>query len=175
MAKNSTRTPAPKSSLQVVVDDPRDREGKFRIVGGSKSDVWNNEVLNQVWGSLWLKGADEVETTRRINAATAALVGIAPRDELEAMMAAQLLAGHHAAMECFRRAMIPDQPFEGRKEALNQANKLSRTWATLLESLNRHRGKGQQRVTVEHVHVNAGGQAVVGSLQTGGGGGDEKL
>jgi hypothetical protein len=44
---------------------------------------------------------------------------------------------------------------------LNQANKLSRTYAVLLDALNRHRGKGQQKVTVEHVHVHAGGQAVV--------------
>jgi hypothetical protein len=36
--------------------------------------------------------------------------------------------------------------------------------------LNRHRGKGQQRVTVEHVHVHAGGQAVVGNVETSGGG-----
>ena len=49
---------------------------------------------------------------------------------------------------------------------MNQANKLSRTWATLLEALNRHRGKGQQKVTVEHVHVHAGGQAVVGMVET---------
>jgi hypothetical protein len=42
--------------------------------------------------------------------------------------------------------------------------------ATLLEALNRHRGKGQQKVTVEHVHVHAGGQAVVGMVETPGGG-----
>jgi hypothetical protein len=35
---------------------------------------------------------------------------------------------------------------------------------------NRHRGKGQQKVTVEHVHVHAGGQAVVGMVETPGGG-----
>jgi hypothetical protein len=41
----------------------------------------------------------------------------------------------------------------------------------LLEALNRHRGKGgQQKVTVEHVHVHAGGQAVVGMVETPGGG-----
>jgi hypothetical protein len=33
-------------------------------------------------------------------------------------------------------------------------------------ALNRHRGKGgQQKVTVEHVHVHAGGQAVVGVVE----------
>ena len=52
-----------------------------------------------------------------------------------------------------------DRAVVGRRENLNQANKLSRTFATLLEALNRHRGKGQQKVTVEHVHVHAGGQA----------------
>jgi len=39
----------------------------------------------------------------------------------------------------------------------------------LLEALNRHRGKGQQKVTVEHVHVHEGGQAMVGNVQTRGG------
>lgn len=83
------------------------------------------------------------------------------------MMAAQLIAAHNAAMECYRRAMHSEQTFEGRRENLAQANKLSHTYATLLEALNRHRGKGQQKVTVKHVH--SGGQAVVGVVQTPGG------
>ena len=73
-------------------------------------------------------------------------------------------------MECYRRAMLREQTFEGHRENLSQANKLSRTYAVLLDALNRHRGKGQQKVTVEHVHVHAGGQAVVGSIETPGGG-----
>src|SRR5215469_8252164 len=59
-------------------------------------------------------------------------------------------------MECYRRAMLPEQTFEGRHENLNQANKLSRTFAALIEALDRHRGKGQQRITVEHVNVHPG-------------------
>jgi hypothetical protein len=61
--------------------------------------------------------------------------------------------------------MIDEQTFEGRQENLNQANTLSRTWATLLNARNNHRGKDQQRVTVEHVQVHAGGQAVVGTIE----------
>jgi hypothetical protein len=91
------------------------------------------------------------------------------------MMAAQLIAAHNAAMECYRRAMIGEQTFEGRRENLAQANKLSRTYATLLEALNRHRGKGQQKIAVEHVHVHSGGQAVVGILETRGGGDRPRL
>jgi hypothetical protein len=37
----------------------------------------------------------------------------------------------------------------------------------LLEALNRHSGKGQQQVWVEHVHVHQGGQAIVGAVQGG--------
>jgi hypothetical protein len=40
----------------------------------------------------------------------------------------------------------------------------------LLDALNRHRGKGQQKITVEHVHVHSGGQAVVGIVEAPGGG-----
>lgn len=113
----------------------------------------------------------DLETQQRqFSATVAALVGIAPKDELEGMMAAQLIAAHNAAMENYRRAMISEQTFDGRRENLAQATKLSRTYATLLEVLNRHRGKGQQKVTVEHVHVHAGGQAVVGMVDAPGGG-----
>ena len=64
--------------------------------------------------------------------------GIAPRDECEGMIAAQLVAYHHGSMERYRRAMLTEQTFEGWRENLNQANKLSRTYAALLDTLNRH-------------------------------------
>jgi hypothetical protein len=72
----------------------------------------------------------------------AAMIGIKPSDEIEGMLAAQMVATHNAAMECFRRAMLREQSFEGRRENLTQANKLTRSCAMLLEALNRHRGKG---------------------------------
>jgi hypothetical protein len=56
-----------------------------------------------------------------------------------------------------------------------QAGKLSCTFAMLLEALNRHRGKGQQKMTVEHVHVHSGGQAVVGMVGTSGAGDNAKI
>jgi hypothetical protein len=150
-------------------NDPEDKKGELKSIGGSMSDNWNNTLATQAVHSLWLKHSDDETMNRKLAAAVAALQGIGPRDELEGMMAAQLLAAHSAAMECYRRAMIPDQTFEGRNQNLNYANKLSRTWATLLNALNKHRGKGQQKFTVEHVHVHAGGQAVVGTVERPGG------
>jgi hypothetical protein len=159
----------------VVVDDPEDRKGALRTIGGSQSDHWNNTLAKQTVQALWIKNSNEEERGRQLSATVAGLAGIGPKDELEGMMAAQLIAAHNAAMECYRRAMIGDQTFEGRRENLNQANKLSRTWVTLLDALNKHRGKGQQKVTVEHVHVHAGGQAVVGTVERQGGGGQPKM
>jgi hypothetical protein len=153
-----------------VTNNPDDCKGALKDVGGSQSDHWNNTLANQAVQTLWMKNSDAETRDKQFSATIAALLGIGPRDELEGMMAAQLIAAHNAAMECYRRAMLGEQTFEGRRENLSQANKLSRTYAALIEALNRHRGKGQQKVTVEHVHVHAGGQAVVGVVGAPGGG-----
>jgi hypothetical protein len=55
----------------------------------------------------------------------------------------------------YRRAVIKEQTFEGRRE--NQASTLSRTCATL-EALNHHRGKRQRKVTVEHAMYTPAGR-----------------
>lgn len=57
-----------------------------------------------------------------------------------------------------------DLTFEGRNLNLMHASKLLTIYARQMDALNKHRGKGQQKVTVEHVHVEAGGQAVVGHV-----------
>jgi hypothetical protein len=157
----------------VVVNHPDDLKGTLKLIGGSRSDRWNNILANQAVETLWLKNSDKAAHDQQYGATVAALVGIRPRDELEGMLAAQLLAAHNAAMECYRRAMIGEQTFEGRRENLSQANKLSRTYAVLLDALNRHRGKGQQKVTVEHVHVHQGGQAIVGAVNSAGKGSEK--
>ncbi len=159
---------------KVVLGDPQDNRGKFKAIGGSQSDRWNHTLVTQALNALWLKYSDNVTRDKQFSATAAALQGIGPKDELEGMMAAQLLAAHNAAMECYRRAMIGEQTLQGRSENLNQAIKLSRTWTTLLEALNKHRGKGGQKVTVEHVHVNAGGQAMVGAIKASGNGKRER-
>jgi hypothetical protein len=142
---------------------------RLTYIGGSKFDAWNGTLANQALASGWYGDNPDADRTHKQHLALLSfLAGIEPKDELEGMLAAQLLASHNAAMECYRRAMIAEQTFEGRKENLAQANKLSRTYVTLLEALNRHRGKGQQKVTVEHVHVHEGGQAIVGNVEGGG-------
>jgi len=168
--KPTNRSAKRASTTVVKVSADPQESAQLRHLGGSNSDDWNNLLANQAIQALWVKNSDVVTRDRQLSATVAALVGIGPKDELEGMLAAQLLAVHNAAMECYRRAMIGEQTFDGRRESLSQANKLSRSYATLLEALNRHRGKGQQKVTVEHVHVHQGGQAIVGAVTRAGGG-----
>jgi hypothetical protein len=99
--------------------------------------------------------------------------GVQPRDELEAMLAVQMGAIHQATMMMARRlnhvSNLPQQ--DAAERALN---KLARTYALQMEALKRYRTGGQQKVTVEHVTVNAGGQAIVGAVAHGGRGSNGK-
>src|SRR5215471_3794421 len=72
--------------------------------------------------------------------------------------------------------MSSDQTTDGVTIGVKRATALFRTFAAQMETLLRYRGGGKQIVTVQHVQVDAGGQAIVGTVnhsssQTGGGGG----
>jgi hypothetical protein len=170
-----TRKVVTRRQVETVVTEDAAREPPaLQRLGGSQSDSWNNVLANQVIRTLWLNKSDEQARDQQLSAAVAGLIGIGPKDELEGMIAAQLIAAHSAVMECHRRATIADQSFEGRRDNLGLASKLSRAFAMLLETLNHHRGNGQQKVTVEHVYVHPGGQAIVGNVEHSGGGGAQK-
>jgi hypothetical protein len=94
----------------------------------------------------------------------AALHGIGPRDELEGLLAVQMVAVHTLAMECLARAASREQTDLGVEVNINRAAKLIRTFANQTEALGRYRGKGEQKMTVEHVHVYRGGKAIVGQV-----------
>jgi hypothetical protein len=104
------------------------------------------------------------------------LHSIKPRDALEGMLAVQMAGAHNMAIQCLSR--VKDASLIDHIECLlNQSAKLMRVFTAQMEVLQRYRGKGtQQKVTVEHVHVHQGGQAIVGAVSPqskGGGGGDE--
>lgn len=108
-------------------------------------------------------------TEEGIAATALRIADIAPADPIEEMLATQMLALHNASLDCTRRAYLAD--FEDvRRDNLNMGCKASRAFVALVEALDRHRRGGEQKVTVEHVHVHAGGQAIVGAVTAGGGG-----
>jgi hypothetical protein len=143
----------------------------LKHLGGSRSDHWNQMLCNQIIKSGWFREnmpADERQDQQ--TAILAFLASVKPEDAVEGMIATQLYASHAAAMECYRRAMIPGQPLEAKQIHLTLATKLTKANATQVEALKKYRSKGHQKVVVEHVHVYQGGQAIVGQVTPGGSG-----
>lgn len=139
-----------------------------RDATGTDNPVLQERLLQQVYDSLWLpEGLNEDERKARIQSAIYMLQGIGPADQVEGMLATQMVATHNAVLECLRRAMIPTQSLQGRDQNLKHATKLLTIYTRQIDVLNKHRGKGHQKVTVEYVNVEAGGQAVVGHVETG--------
>lgn len=96
-----------------------------------------------------------------------------PKDAAEALLLTQMAATHQATMMLARRLNhvenIPQQ--DAAERALN---KLARSYAAQMDTLKRYRSNGQQTVRVERVTVQDGGQAIVGNVETGGRGHNEK-
>jgi len=113
---------------------------------------------------------DEEMLTKQ-NAAFSILTDMKPRDSVEAMMITQMIAVHEMALLASERALITEQPDEFVGKNINRAAKLFRTYAALVEALTKYRNKGKQQITVQHVSVNDGGQAIVGDVTQGGGNG----
>lgn len=113
-------------------------------------------------------GSTDEEKASSIRHAAEIFDGIKPTDEMEGMLVSQMVAMHHAIMECLRRAMQLNQSNQDRSRNLQDAAKLAGLYVRQMDALDKHRGKGQQNIVVKHVHVEAGGNAIVGNVDTAG-------
>src|SRR3954452_19225867 len=107
-------------------------------------------LVGQILDATHLQSSGAPINADTLNAALAAVTGIGPQDDAEAMLATQMVAVHWVTMDLLRkandRALLHD--------AGNLAVKLLRTYTTQLEALKRYRLAGEQRVVVQHQHVN---------------------
>ncbi|MFN2445800.1 MAG: hypothetical protein ABR606_09505 [Vicinamibacterales bacterium] len=100
---------------------------------------------------------------------TAFVAELEPRTATEALLAVQMVGCQRAAMKFLGRATLPDQPMPGADANVLRATRLMRLFIEQADMMLRLKGKaGQQRVIVERVTVEHGGQAVVGMVETGG-------
>lgn len=99
-----------------------------------------------------------------------ALHAMRPQDEVEGLLITRLLALHFQGMSYMETSSNNAVSSEVREMHLNRSVKLFRLYNETLETLMRYRRKGEQKVIVQYVNVEQGGQAVVGNIQTGGGG-----
>lgn len=126
---------------------------------GTNSEKFAAEMLTQISKGLGLQSSEALDLSTVI----ATLHGLEPRDEVEAMVITQMVVTQKAvmtAMSGFHKAeQMPN--FESYARIANQ---FMRTFANQMEALKRYRSGGEQRVIVQHVNVNDGGQAVVGAI-----------
>jgi hypothetical protein len=100
-----------------------------------------------------------------ISAALAMIEAAAPKDELESALVIQMTCAHMAAMAVLGKL---DSGFGSERRIAafgSTAARLMKAYAMQMEVLRRLRHGGHQYVRVEHVHVNDGGQAVIGNVK----------
>src|SRR5450631_434882 len=132
-------------------------------VTGVRSKEMADRIIIQVANGLVQPKAQG--THDHLVKAFAAIAEMAPQSATEAMLGTQMIAANDAALMFLNRATLENQTFEGTDANVLRATRLMRVFSEQLEAMQKLRGKaGQQRVTVEHVHVHNGGQAIVGTV-----------
>jgi hypothetical protein len=125
------------------------------------------EFLLGLFGQLAKAGSPGGQVDRPgLNFMLSVVKRAAPRDQIEAMLAAQMAAVHVATMKAGRR-LAEVKTLAQQDSAERTFNKLARTFTAQVEALKRYRTSGEQIVTVQHVSVSDGGQAIVGNVHAG--------
>jgi hypothetical protein len=109
---------------------------------------------------------DDLPLEIKVNAALAVIAGIAPRNEVEALLAVQMAMTHIAAMRMLTELnrINPHVSPGGVAIAGTVGAKLLRAFSGQVEALAKLRRPAVQVVRVERVNVAAGGQAIVGAV-----------
>lgn len=135
--------------LSIALEHYEARVSQISGIGDRDTGHW---LFAQAMGAIHTREDWTPETAiNRTDAALKMLEGLQPRTAAEAMIAGQMMAAHECAMHCYKIGIHNTNP-DHIKMLLGQANKLSRTYAMLHESMLKGRNKGKQTVNVNHHH-----------------------
>ena len=93
----------------------------------------------------------------------AILSGQQPKNELEAMIVCQMAVTHALTMRSLGNLNRSNEIQQQDSNALTVA-RLTKAFASQMDALGKLRRGGEQRVVVEHIHIHAGAQAIVGAV-----------
>lgn len=108
------------------------------------------------------------EMEKSLQAIESLLLEMQPKDVFEAMLCLRMISLHYMGTNELSNAVLT-KSMDASNQHTIRASKLLRLWNEAKDRLDKHRKKEDQKVVVEHVHVNAGGQAIVGSVSHHGG------
>jgi hypothetical protein len=129
---------------------------------GTTSGDFIDCEMSRIANSQYSGGQIEAPA-KEMNAALAVIDGTRPANEIEAMLASQMVVTHELAMAMIGKARRAET-IEKVSVYGSLATKLSRTFAMQIEAHAKLKRGGEQTVRVEHVHVHQGGQAIVGNV-----------
>lgn len=165
-----------RANIKYTADDVMEADHEDHLVGwmlmmenmGTVDITILRSVTHQLVEATQKNGRPDEQ---RMQYAMAHLQSIGAKDERELMLAVQMTLVHLAVARAARSLHGADS-LEQIPIHSNSLSKLTRTFAAQVDTLKRYRGKGEQRVIVEHqhVHVHPGAQAVVGNVNHGGSG-----
>jgi hypothetical protein len=103
----------------------------------------------------------------RLLATAAMLLEFKPQTITESLLASQMIGVHHGMLIALRKAFLEDQHPDIADAYIRRAASLGRLFIQQTEALRQLQGNSttSQKVTVEHVHVHDGGQAIVGAVE----------
>ena len=145
---------------------------RLRNAFGTTSSTFVAASLQQLIAAARLPytGISEIA----VNASLALIEGAKPQGEIEAALVLQMACTHAAAMAVLATIAGGHGPDRSLALRASAAGRLLRAYATQVETLRRLRNGGSQVVRVEHVHVNEGGQALIGNVRKDGSGGESE-
>jgi len=126
--------------LQLIEKEP----DAFAKVCGSNSTKFLQMTVH--WLSAVLPTSLK-KNEEQLQSAMLMLEAIAPRNEMESMLAGQMIATHFCSLEMARRTQREGQFINELSLNGNLTNKFMRTFCTQMETLNKLRNGGKQKLT----------------------------
>lgn len=181
------------SSNQTIISNVEEKQGppKFKLLKDNQlaqEETDFGKFINQIKETLRSEDPDffavlitqvsnisvdaQDNQVKAANFSSAFIHGLKAKDQTEAILIAQMAGTHNLIMEFMRRAIFKDQYLDASEKYTYRACKLMNLFLRQIETLEKYRGKlTQQKVIVEHVHVEEGGKAIVGNIENRAGGG----
>jgi len=145
---------------------------KIKKSSGVKARSVADRLVSQTASAtLRYWGLKDSTPGQRLELAASALAEMEPSNATEAMLANQMLAVNDAALMFVSQATLVETSSQQRDDNTERACKFLALYIQQVDAMQRLKGKaGRQKVTVEHVNVHAGGQAIVGTVTAKGSG-----
>jgi hypothetical protein len=162
LARRSMKSPRIKVLNGRVVMDHPDKFVAAALMAdaiGSDNIDFLNGFIRQLDGAS-SKGSEADENA--LNFMLSVVKGIEPRDQIEAMLAAQMAAVHTAVMVLTGK-LFNAPNIQQRESTERSINRLMRTFAAQMETLKRYRTAEYKMTIQQQVNVGDGGRAIVTS------------